>query len=189
MQYFLDKFNIFMELLFFKLYIFILNIFWIKLDNIWPTSDILFTFLFSHCDFYYNFVMLKWELNILNIWYFFIILILIYFLDILKIFILSKVRCKKIDLNPRFWLIYLKFIPIISIFSSLVFWVFTKNFNKKTLLNIMICDSIYIWIILLLNIFKIDEDYIRLSWIIIFWILYIWEILVKWYLNLRKKIF
>ncbi len=116
----------------------------------------------------------------------------IIFFDIIKIWLFSLIKCKKKELNPRFWLFYLKIIPIFWFIAWIYYWLKKKNFWKIDLLYIFLANLFYIiyfYIYLVIDIKFHLLSYWLLDFIpmILFFILWIWDIIYTKFILKNKN--
>ena len=116
----------------------------------------------------------------------------IIFFDIIKIWLFSLIKCKKKELNPRFWLFYLKIIPIFWFIAGIYYWLKKKNFWKIDLLYIFLANLFYIiyfYIYLVIDIKFHLLSYWLLDFIpmILFFILWIWDIIYTKFILKNKN--
>lgn len=125
-----------------------------------------------------------WWINLITQFFIFSLVI-----DLVKNWIFSLIKCKKKDLNPRFWLLYLKILPFIWFFAWIYYWLKKQNFWKKDLVTIFILNIIYsmlvywyailnskIW---LLNYWNFDVFSISLFIFVIIWDIVYTKIILK----------
>ncbi len=121
--------------------------------------------------FYHNYNTKRW-LEIILIFF-----TILFISDLIKTFIFSKIKCRKIELNPRFWLIYSKLLPFFWFFSSIYYWLKKKNLWKKDVVYILIWNIFYLSIIYIFIVFNIDKNFyfyinLEINSLILFFILW-----------------
>ena len=79
------------------------------------------------------------------------IFISFFIFDILKVFLFSKIKCKKKKLNPRFWLVYSKYLPIFSFIAPIYYALKLEKFTKKELYIIIFSNILYIFMLFFIN--------------------------------------
>ncbi len=126
--------------------------------------------------FNWNYNTFRW----FQIMFWLFILFLIF--DLIIIWLFSFIKCKKVNLNPRFWLFYLKIIPIFWFIAGIYYWLKKKNFWKIDLLYIFLANLFYIiyfYIYLVIDIKFHLLSYWLLDFIpiILFFILWILDII------------
>ncbi len=84
-----------------------------------------------------------------------LLLVVIFFIFFLTQYfcvkLLSKIKAKKKKLNPRFWLVYSKFLPIFSFIAPIYYALKLEKFTKKDLYLIIFSNILYIFILFFIN--------------------------------------
>ncbi len=160
------------------LYLFILY------SNIWSLVWIYWEL--AEFDIVHNFNCMAWFKFV--VWICFTLIIF----DTIRCFFFSKIKFKKKKLNPRFWLLYIKTLPVVWFLVWFYYSLMLEKFTKKDFYNIVILNILY-WFIAYLYAFISNYQYFPIIYIfdilaiILFFILWIWDIIYTKFILKNKE--